>query len=270
MAKYLTLSGLQTFYTGIKTKLATKVDVVEGKGLSTNDLTDELKAQYDAAVTKATEAERNVVVGIKVNGAAQTVAEDRTVDIKVPTTVAELTDVADYATVAALNDAKTALEESIETTDGKFANYYTNTVIDGKINTLNQAIAAAAVGKITKSVVDSIDVSAKTVTKGEETTAAVENVIYLVPKNPAQTNNVKDEYMLIDGELEKIGDTAIDLSEYAKTADVTSAIAAAKKEATDHADELNTAMDTRVKAVEAATSAIEAITDEEIQQILNS
>lgn len=270
MAKYLTLSGLQTFYAGIKTKLAAKVDTVEGKGLSTNDLTNELKAQYDAAVTQAAEAEKNVVVGVQVNGVDQQVSEDRKVNVTVPTKVAELTDAADYATAQALADAKTALEQSIATTDGKFADYYTNTVIDGKIDTLNTAIAAAAAGKITTSVVDSVDVSAKTVTKGSETTAAVENVIYLVPKTPAQTNNVKDEYMLIEGELEKIGDTDIDLSEYAKTADVTSAIDTAKKAATDHADELNTAMDTRVKAVEAATAAVEAISDEEITEILNS
>lgn len=39
----------------IKGELATKVDKVEGKDLSTNDLTDALKANYDDAVTKAHE-----------------------------------------------------------------------------------------------------------------------------------------------------------------------------------------------------------------------
>lgn len=88
MAKYLTLSGLQTFYAGLKTKFNGKVDKVEGYGLSQNDLTDALKANYDAAYKFATEsgAEKNVIVGVKVNGSAVLVdSETRTVDIAVPT-----------------------------------------------------------------------------------------------------------------------------------------------------------------------------------------
>lgn len=270
MAKYLTLSGLQTFYAGIKTKLATKVDVVEGKGLSTHDLTDELKQTYDAAVTKANEAEKNVVVGIQVNGADQVVTEERKVNIAVPTKTSDITNDSDFTTNELLNAAKEALQGSIDTVDGKFAEYYKNTEIDSKVSALNEAIAAAAAGKITVSVVDAIDTAAKTVTTGGEATPAVANVIYMVPKNPTQKDNVKDEYMLIGDALEKIGDTEVDLSAYAKTEAVTEAISTAKTEANQYADGLNSAMDERVKAVEASTSAIEEISDEEIQQILNS
>ena len=49
------------------------------------------------------------------------------------------------------------------------------------------------------------------------TTDIKTNVIYLVPKSTAQTSNVKDEYINLDGTTsgwEKIGDTEIDLSNY--------------------------------------------------------
>jgi hypothetical protein len=52
------------------------------------------------------------------------------------------------------------------------------------------------------------------------TTDIKTNVIYLVPKSPSQTSNVKDEYINLDGTTsgwEKIGDTEIDLSDYVTT-----------------------------------------------------
>lgn len=54
------------------------------------------------------------------------------------------------------------------------------------------------------------------------------NVIYLVPKSTAQTDNVKDEYINLDGTTsgwEKIGDTEIDLSGYVTTTDLNTALA---------------------------------------------
>ena len=41
------------------------------------------------------------------------------------------------------------------------------------------------------------------------------NTIYLVPKGENQTNNVRDEYLYVNGAWEKIGDTEINLSNYA-------------------------------------------------------
>lgn len=68
----------------------------------TNDLTDALKANYDAAYTHSTQAhapsnaEANVIDSISVNGTALTVT-NKGVNVTVPTTVASLTDAADYA-----------------------------------------------------------------------------------------------------------------------------------------------------------------------------
>lgn len=68
----------------------------------TNDLTDELKTQYDAAYSHSqsahapSNAQANVIESITVNGAAQQPA-NKVVNISVPTTVAQLTDAGDYA-----------------------------------------------------------------------------------------------------------------------------------------------------------------------------
>lgn len=46
-------------YTALLGDVANKVDKIAGKGLSTNDVTDELKAEYDAAYTHSTVVEGN-------------------------------------------------------------------------------------------------------------------------------------------------------------------------------------------------------------------
>lgn len=69
----------------------------------TNDLTNELKEQYDTAYTHSqaahapVDAEKNVIVGVQVNNADVTVGSDRKINIAVPTTVAQLSDAGNYA-----------------------------------------------------------------------------------------------------------------------------------------------------------------------------
>ncbi len=81
--------------------LANKVDKVDGKGLSTNDLTNELKANYDAAYAHSqvahapADAQKNIIETVKVNGTVVTVT-DKAVDIAVPTDNAQLTNGAGY------------------------------------------------------------------------------------------------------------------------------------------------------------------------------
>ena len=76
----------------------------EGKGLSTNDLTADLKSNYDTAYTHSqashapTDAEKNVIVGIKKNGVSLTADANRSVNITVPTNVSELSNDSGYIT----------------------------------------------------------------------------------------------------------------------------------------------------------------------------
>ena len=73
--KYLDLNGVKTLWNQIKLKFVAKE---EGKGLSTNDLTNELKSNYDKAYTHSqsahapTNAQANVIESVKVNGTALT------------------------------------------------------------------------------------------------------------------------------------------------------------------------------------------------------
>lgn len=78
--------------------------------------------------------------------------------------------------------------------------------------------------------------------------------IYLVKMTTAEgADNAYDEYLYINGKAEHIGSTKLDLVGYAKTADMTSAIATAKTEA------INTAATTaQTKADAAKTAAISA------------
>ena len=106
MNKYLNLEGLSYFWGKVKayitTQLLGKVDKVDGKGLSTNDLTNALKSNYDAAYDHLSaahapaSAETNVIEVVKVNGTALTVT-NKAVNVAVPTTVASLSDAGNYA-----------------------------------------------------------------------------------------------------------------------------------------------------------------------------
>ena len=86
-------------------ELDKKVDKVTGKGLSTNDLTNELKGQYDTAYAHSqaahapVNAQENVIETVKVNGSALTIT-GKAVDITVPTKVSELNNDVPYLVAA--------------------------------------------------------------------------------------------------------------------------------------------------------------------------
>lgn len=52
-----------------------------------------------------------------------------------------------------------------------------------------------------------------------------EKKIYMVKNASGEAGNLYSEYMVINGKLEKVGDWKVDLSSYAKTTEVTAAIA---------------------------------------------
>ena len=68
--------------------------------------------------------------------------------------------------------------------------------------------AIAGITKLTAQIVTTLP------TTGES------NILYLVPKSTAATNNAYDEYMWISNKWELIGTTAVDLSGYLKTTDI--------------------------------------------------
>lgn len=90
-------------------------------------------------------------------------------------------------------------EGFIDNTVSNLANYYkkSETYTKEEVNTLIGNLATMEIR-----AVDNLPARGKS------------NVIYLVPKDSAQTNNAKDEYLWTGTAFEKIGDTEIDLSNY--------------------------------------------------------
>ncbi len=80
----------------------------------------------------------------------------------------------------------------------------------------------------------SIDLSLFKVVSALPTSGVDANKIYLVAKDGAPEGNIYTEYMYINGKWEKIGEfsAAVDLTPYAKTADVNAALAAKADSAT--------------------------------------
>lgn len=85
--------------------------------------TTQLKTNYDEAYTHSqaahapSNAERNIITGIKKNGVAVDVGEDRTVDIKVPIKVSELTNDSGFVN----KDTKYTLETPVSAENGTAA-----------------------------------------------------------------------------------------------------------------------------------------------------
>lgn len=194
--KELLNATLTSFWKQLKPKLITTG--VNGKILTTNDLSDQLKQEYDAAYQHSQtnhaplDAEPNVLETVSVNGSAIPVLEKK-INIAVPTKVSDLANDGGF------------IDKDVE----NLTNYYTSSEVDGKITTLNSAIAAAETGKITKQIATVIP----------EAASAEENVIYLVP-NDGGAGNAYDEYMLINGTLELLGSTEVDLTGYVKESDL--------------------------------------------------
>lgn len=98
-----------------------KVDIVEGKSLSTNDLTETLKSNYDIAYSHSQsdhapiDAEKNVIISIKRNGNAITPDNTRSINIFVPTKTSDLDNDSGYVT------ENTTYDKATQSSDGLFS-----------------------------------------------------------------------------------------------------------------------------------------------------
>lgn len=187
--EYLDKSGLTLLISKIKSALSGKVDVVSGKGLSTNDYTSAEKQKLSGI---ASGAQVNVIESVKVNG-TKVEPSSKAVDIAVPTKTSQLTNDSGFQTSTQVN--------SIVTGKG----YQTQSQVQSLIN--------SAVGNITSikyEKVNSLPVAGKN------------GVIYLVAHSHG-TQDIYDEYIWIADTktFEKIGNTDIDLSAYVKNSQLT-------------------------------------------------
>ena len=173
----------------IKSALGGKVDVVSGKGLSTNDYTSEEKQKLSGI---ASGAQVNVIESVKVNGTKLT-PSSKSVDVTVPTKTSQLTNDSGYQSATNV--------ESIITAKG----YQTQSQVQSLIN--------SAVGNITSIRYEKVTSLPATGSNG---------VIYLVAHSHG-TQDIYDEYIWLSETktYEKIGNTDIDLSAYVKKSELT-------------------------------------------------
>lgn len=153
-------------------------------------------------------------------------------------------------------DAITALETTV---DGKadkattlegygITDAYTKTETDSAI-----ATAVANADHLKRSIVDTLP----------EVTDADENTIYMKPVEGGDGEQKYDEYMLVNGAFEKIGTSAVDLTDYATKDEVATAKTEAIDTAKAYADSLETNYDKAGAATTAETNA-KTYTDTEI------
>lgn len=190
--------NLSTLLLLIKNKYVQKVfktgSTTEYKGLSDNDLTNELKSNYDAAYTHSkadhapADAQANIVEAVKVNGTALTI-EDKTVDIPVPLLSTDIS------------------TDKASTTKGASAKAVYDYV--------SSAIAGASGGLTIKILADG-EYDADT---GIPTVEGNNSYIYFVPI-AGGSNDAYKEYVFVEGNFECIGSTEVDLSGYVKSEDL--------------------------------------------------
>ncbi len=187
--EYLDKSGLTLLISKIKTALGGKVDVVSGKGLSTNDYTNAEKTKLSGIVSGA---QVNVIESVKVNG-TKVEPSSKAVDISVPTKVSQLTNDSDFQNATQVNSTIT----------GK--GYQTKSQVQSLIN--------SAVGNIT---------SIKCEKVSSLPAAGSNGVIYLIAHSHG-TQDIYDEYIWLaeSKTFEKIGNTDIELSGYVKSSELT-------------------------------------------------
>lgn len=187
--EYLDKSGLALLISKIKSALGGKVDVVSGKGLSTNDYTNAEKQKLSGI---ASGAQANVIESVKVNG-TKVEPSSKAVDISVPTEVSQLT-----------NDVGFRNESQVEALIAK-KGYQTQSQVQSLIN--------SAVGNITSIRYEKVTSLPATGSNG---------VIYLVAHSHG-TQDIYDEYIWLSETktYEKIGNTDIDLSAYVKKSELT-------------------------------------------------
>lgn len=101
--KYLDNTGLALVWAKIKELVATKVDKVEGKGLSTNDYTSSEKTKLSGI---ATGAQVNVLEGIQKNGTTVSIT-NKIANIEVPTKTSDITNDSGYITSSSVPTATT-------------------------------------------------------------------------------------------------------------------------------------------------------------------
>lgn len=187
------LYGLKGLKAQIVTLLGGKVDKVSGKGLSTNDYTTADKKKLDGIASGANNytlpAAGSTLGGVKTTS---------TVTSASGYTPAPIIDGVPY-----YKDTNTTYNPATQSANGLM------TAADKKkLDAFGAASTYATTAYVGQQISAAGHISKKIVTALPEPSAAKDNVIYMIKKTSGSGSNLYDEYMLIDGRLEIVGDSA--------------------------------------------------------------
>ena len=235
--------NLDTHISAADEKFVTKE---EGKGLSKNDFTDELKTKLDGIEAKA---QVNKIENIKVNGLGIEIGpDDKSVDIAVPTKVSQLENDSNYAVVT---DGKVEAAKAADKL--AVAREINGVAFDGTQNiTIKDDTKVATTEKAAANGIATLDGNVKVPV--EQLPVAKADVVGVV--KVAATSNIKlgeDGAISVDPFYTQSAADEKFATKQAVESSVTTineSIDAAKQAAISHADDLDTAMGTRVGKVE--------------------
>jgi hypothetical protein len=197
MTKLTDGNGLLYALKGLKAQIVTllgnKVDKVSGKGLSTNDYTTADKKKLDGIASGANNYTLPTA-GSTLGGVKTT----STVTSASGYTPAPIIDGVPY-----YKDTNTTYNPANQSANGLM------TAADKKkLDAFGAASTYATTAYVGQQISAAGHISKKIVTVLPEPSAAKDNVIYMIKKTSGSGSNLYDEYMLIDGRLEIVGDSA--------------------------------------------------------------
>lgn len=201
-------------FSAVESALSSKVDSVSGKGLSTNDYTDNDKAIVDG-VTTALLSKVDKVTGKGLSTEDYTTAEQTKLSgIEAGAEVNDISSISVNGSTVTPDANKNVALTIMTNAVNDLVNYYlkSETYTKAEVNSLISAISTLDIQAV--NTLPTTDISTTT--------------IYLVPSADPGAQNAKDEYINLDGTTagwEMIGTTAIDLSNYVTTSDLNTALA---------------------------------------------
>ena len=262
--KYLNYTGLQQYDTKIK-ELITNSDSETLQ--SSKDYADSLSSNYDPAGTAQTKMQElasgqvatNTAAIAKLNGSNTTEGsvakqvKDAKDDLQGQIgTLGDLDTTLKSDLVTAINEVRQSVEaggtDSVVTidtgitTEGMAKSYTVKqgSIAVGTIDIPTSYTNSAIDNKITTAVANAEHLKREIVEDLPSTSSADVHTIYMVSKDNGSGNQKYDEYMLINGVFEKIGDSAVDLTNYATKTEVSTAkseaISTAASDATSKAN----------------------------------
>lgn len=196
---YIDNNGLLYFWQKLKVLFNGKVDTETGKGLSTNDFTNDLKTKLDGV---ATEANKYVHPSYTTKSSGlYKITVDSTGHVSNTATVAKAditalgipsSDTTYGVATSSVNGLMSGTDKAKLDAFGTASTYATKSDVTSAVN---------AAGHLKRQIVSSLP-----------TSDIDTNTIYMILKATAETNNAYDEYMYINSAWEKIGSTETNIS----------------------------------------------------------